>query len=82
MLDVLDFIAERGGDPKKIVESQKRRYADEAIVQEIADLWQDAYKSRCHESNNSGVKTDTMKPDIKQHKSVLRSTRCRRRLAS
>lgn len=46
MLDVLDFITERGGDPKKVKESQKRRYAPEEIVDEVAQLWQDARETR------------------------------------
>ena len=46
MLDILDLIAERGGDPKKVKESQKKRYADEALVDEVIELWQDAYKTR------------------------------------
>ena len=46
MLDVLDFVTERGGDLKKIKESQRKRYADEAIVDEVGELWQDAYKTR------------------------------------
>lgn len=46
MLDVLDFIAERGGDPKKVKDSQKRRYAPEEIVDEVIELWQDARQTR------------------------------------
>ncbi|KAK5104327.1 Cytosolic seryl-tRNA synthetase [Lithohypha guttulata] len=46
MLDVLDFVTDRGGDLKKIKESQRRRYADEALVDEVAELWQDAYRTR------------------------------------
>lgn len=46
MLDILDFIAERGGDPKKVKESQRRRYTKEEVVDEVIELWQDAYKTR------------------------------------
>lgn len=46
MLDILDFIEERGGDPKKVKESQKRRYADEGLVDEVIELWQDARRTR------------------------------------
>jgi len=35
MLDVFDFIVEKGGDPKKIKESQRRRYAPEEAVDEV-----------------------------------------------
>ena len=46
MLDVLDFIADRGGDPKKVKDSQKRRYAPEETVDEVIQLWQDARQTR------------------------------------
>ena len=35
MLDIQDFITERGGDPERIRESQRRRGADPNIVDEI-----------------------------------------------
>lgn len=41
MLDAIDFIKERGGDPEKIRESQRRRYASVEIVDEIIALWED-----------------------------------------
>lgn len=46
MLEVLDFIAERGGDPKKVRESQRLRYAPETVIDEVIELWQDARKSK------------------------------------
>lgn len=46
MLDTLDFIKERGGDPAKVKESQRRRYASQELVDEVTELWQDAYKSQ------------------------------------
>jgi hypothetical protein len=45
MIDVLDFIIERGGNPEKVRESQRRRYAPESVVDEVIELWQDARKS-------------------------------------
>lgn len=45
MLDINDFIAERGGDPEKIRESQRRRYANVEIVDEIIALFEDHRKS-------------------------------------
>lgn len=45
MLDVVDFIAERGGNPEKIRESQRRRYANVEIVDEIIALFDDHRKS-------------------------------------
>lgn len=54
MLDVQDFITERGGNPEKIRESQRRRYADEKVVDEIIAQWEDHRKSmlRCQCPNH------------------------------
>ncbi|CAK7204165.1 Cytosolic seryl-tRNA synthetase [Sporothrix eucalyptigena] len=41
MLDVLDLIAERGGNPEAVKESQRRRYADPEVVDKVIELWQD-----------------------------------------
>ncbi|KAK7708489.1 Cytosolic seryl-tRNA synthetase [Diaporthe eres] len=41
MLDVNDFIADRGGNPEKIKESQRRRGAPVEIVDEIIAVWDD-----------------------------------------
>jgi seryl-tRNA synthetase len=46
MLDVNDFIAERGGNPEKIRESQRRRFANVEIVDEIIALWDDHRRSK------------------------------------
>ena len=46
MLDVVDFIEERGGDPKKIRESQRRRFAPEEAVDEVIALFEDHRKSK------------------------------------
>ncbi|ROW15536.1 hypothetical protein VPNG_02318 [Cytospora leucostoma] len=45
MLDVNDFITERGGNPEKIKESQRRRGAPVEIVDEIIALWDDHRKT-------------------------------------
>lgn len=42
MLDVEDFIEERGGNPEKIRESQRRRHAPVELVDEVINLWQEA----------------------------------------
>ena len=39
MLDVVDFIKERGGDPEKIRESQRRRHAPVEDVDTVITLW-------------------------------------------
>jgi len=41
MLDVSDFIKDKGGDPQKIKESQRRRYAPEEAVDEVIALYED-----------------------------------------
>lgn len=48
MIDVEDFIKERGGDPEKIKESQRRRGAPVEIVDEIITLWEDARAGQSH----------------------------------
>ncbi|KAF7538550.1 hypothetical protein G7Z17_g12610 [Cylindrodendrum hubeiense] len=44
MLDIEDFIEERGGNPEKIRESQRRRNEPVELVDEVIALWQDARK--------------------------------------
>ncbi|EWZ35622.1 seryl-tRNA synthetase [Fusarium oxysporum f. sp. radicis-lycopersici 26381] len=46
MLDIEDFIEERGGNPEKIRESQRRRHAPVELVDEVIALWQDARKTQ------------------------------------
>ena len=41
MLDPEDFIEERGGNPQKIKDSQKRRGASVELVDEIITRWQE-----------------------------------------
>ena len=45
MLDVLDFITERGGNPEAIRESQRKRFANVEIVDEVIADWEDHRKS-------------------------------------
>ena len=42
MLDINDFVADRGGDLNKIRESQRRRYAPESVVNEVLELFEAA----------------------------------------
>lgn len=46
MLDVNDFITERGGNPNKIRESQRRRHAPEEAVDEVIAMFEDHRQSR------------------------------------
>lgn len=45
MLDVVDFITERGGNPELIRESQRRRHASVEVVDEVIALFEDHRKS-------------------------------------
>jgi len=45
MLDIFDFIVEKGGNPEKIKESQRRRYAPEEAVDEVIALYEDHRRS-------------------------------------
>lgn len=40
-LDVIDFIKEKGGDPERIRESQRRRNASVEAVDEVIALYED-----------------------------------------
>ncbi|KAL1856094.1 Cytosolic seryl-tRNA synthetase [Paecilomyces lecythidis] len=46
MLDLADFVSERGGDPKKVKESQRRRFAPEEVVDEVIALYEEARRAR------------------------------------
>lgn len=42
MLDVADFVKDRGGNPDKIKESQRKRFAPEEAVDEVLVLYEEA----------------------------------------
>jgi len=46
MLDVFDFIVDKGGNPERIKESQRRRYAPETAVDEVIALYEDHRSSK------------------------------------
>lgn len=46
MLDLADFINDRGGDASKIKESQRRRSAPEAAVDEVISLYEEARRGK------------------------------------
>ena len=45
MIDITDLIPERGGDPKKVKESQRKRFASEELVDEVVALFTKARAS-------------------------------------
>lgn len=42
MLDLADFVSDRGGNPNKIKESQRKRFAPENVVDEVITLYEEA----------------------------------------
>lgn len=42
MLDLTDFVTDRGGNPNKIKESQRKRFAPEGAVDEVISLYEEA----------------------------------------
>ncbi|KAL8996766.1 MAG: hypothetical protein Q9169_003789 [Polycauliona sp. 2 TL-2023] len=76
MLDVVDFIEERGGDPKKIKESQRRRFAPEEAVDEVIALYEDHRKSAPFDDwrNISFAKVHTAKYEAQQIGSKINAT--------
>ncbi|KAI9721469.1 MAG: hypothetical protein M1812_002231 [Candelaria pacifica] len=63
MLDVFDFIPDKGGDPKKIRESQRRRFAPEEVVDEVAALFEDHRKTQ-YEVTQYGSKINATQKEI------------------
>lgn len=59
MLDVLDFIADKGGNPAKIKESQRKRSAPEEAVDEVIALYEDHRKSESTSHRLSSAKNLT-----------------------
>jgi seryl-tRNA synthetase len=54
MLDVNDFITERGGDPEKIRESQRKRHAPVEVVDEVIAMWEDHRRTAYDATQLSG----------------------------
>jgi len=48
---VEDFIVERGGNPDKIRESQRRRGESVEVVDQVIALFDEARSGRCHVSH-------------------------------
>ncbi|EED18426.1 seryl-tRNA synthetase [Talaromyces stipitatus ATCC 10500] len=67
MLDVNDFVADRGGDINKIRESQRRRYAPESVVDEVLELFEAARRAR-YETTQISSKINAVQKEIGQKK--------------
>ncbi|KAH7033335.1 uncharacterized protein B0I36DRAFT_321235 [Microdochium trichocladiopsis] len=61
MLDVQDFITERGGNPELIRESQRRRYAPVEVVDEVIAMWEDHRKTQYEATQINSKINDTQK---------------------
>ncbi|PHH71393.1 hypothetical protein CDD83_5206 [Cordyceps sp. RAO-2017] len=61
MLDVNDFITDRGGNPENIRESQRRRYADVEIVDEVIALFEDHRKAQYSATQLNGKINEVQK---------------------
>ena len=46
MLDLNDFVSDRGGNSNAIKESQRRRFASEGAVDEVVTLYEDARRGK------------------------------------
>lgn len=83
MLDVFDFIAEKGGDPKKIKESQRRRYAPEEDVDEVVRLYEDARATK-YAASQAKQQINAVQKEIQTKKKVSlgdnEHTPCKRQL--
>lgn len=64
MLDVNDFIKERGGNPDKIRQSQRRRHAPEEIVEQIIDMFEDHRKTQYTAGTEMGAKINKVQKDM------------------
>ena len=76
MLDLLDFQEDKGGSLAKLRESQKKRYAPEATIDEVVKLFEDHKKTKYAASQigskiNAKLKEIGAKKKAKEDASVL-----------
>lgn len=67
MLDPNDFVKERGGNPDKIRESQKRRYAKPEVVDEVIAQF-DEHRATQYKSTQIKTEINTLQKEIGQIK--------------
>ncbi|KAF2184681.1 serine-tRNA ligase [Zopfia rhizophila CBS 207.26] len=72
MLDVNDFIAERGGNPEKIRESQRKRHANVEIVDEIIRDFED-HRQTQYAATQIGSQINPLQKQIGQKKKAKES---------
>jgi seryl-tRNA synthetase len=83
MLDIVDFITERGGNPQLIKQSQRRRHAPEEVVDEVIALYEDHRRSMSSRTTASKLTalTDMLQQTTKIHRSKRKSMISRNKLA-
>ncbi|KAF2756050.1 seryl-tRNA synthetase [Pseudovirgaria hyperparasitica] len=67
MIDVNDFIVERGGNPELIRDSQKRRHAPVEAVDEVIAMFEDHRKTQ-YEATQIGTQINATQKEIGQKK--------------
>jgi seryl-tRNA synthetase len=68
MLDINDFVKERGGDPAKIKESQRRRHAPEDVVDEVSAMFEDHRKTQYKAGTTMGAEINKVKKEMGENK--------------
>ncbi|KAI9692871.1 MAG: Cytosolic seryl-tRNA synthetase [Bathelium mastoideum] len=72
MLDTLDFIADRGGNPALIKKSQERRGESTEIVDDVIKLWED-HRATQYEATQIGSKINEVQKEIGKKKKAKES---------
>ncbi|MCJ1354375.1 MAG: Cytosolic seryl-tRNA synthetase [Icmadophila ericetorum] len=67
MLDISDFVKEKGGDPEKVRESQRRRHAPEAVVDDVLALYEDHKKTK-YAAQQIGSQINAIQKEVGQKK--------------
>lgn len=70
MLDIADLIPERGGDPNKVKESQRKRFASVDVVDEVVELFATARATR-YEATQIGSRMNAVQKEIGLKKKVF-----------
>ncbi|KAK3637855.1 Cytosolic seryl-tRNA synthetase [Elasticomyces elasticus] len=68
MLDINDFIKERGGDPAKIKASQRKRHAPEEVVDEVIELFEEHRKTQYEAGTTMGARINEVQKKMGANK--------------
>lgn len=75
MIEVLDLIVERGGNPQAARDCLRKRYMDEKLVDDVIVLWQNAYSAR-YEVQKVRTQLNTIQKEIGHLKRQGQDTIC------